>query len=131
MDTKRIFSGSAHGRVPNRTPVAHSLWSALAGSPAARAPAAGIRTAFRHGHHAIELRLARPHLQGRHEGRIRAGGVDKGVAFVEEADPGINEQIDAAYRTKYRRYAASFVDTTVTPEARAATLKLVPRQTNA
>lgn len=65
--------------------------------------------------------------QARHEGRIRAGGVEKDVAFVEETDPGISDQIDVVYRAKYRRYAASIVDTTVTPQARAATLKLVPR----
>ena len=69
-------------------------------------------------------------VQTRHEGRIRAGGVDKDVAFVEEADPDINEQIDAAYRTKYRRYAASIINTTVSPEARSATIKLVPRPTS-
>ena len=40
-------------------------------------------------------------VQTRHEGRIQAGGVDKDVTFVEEADPAIHEQIDAAYRTKY------------------------------
>ncbi|HUH96870.1 MAG TPA: DUF2255 family protein [Anaerolineales bacterium] len=37
-------------------------------------------------------------VQKRHEGHIRAGGVDKDVVFVDEADPGINDQIDAAYR---------------------------------
>ena len=68
--------------------------------------------------------------QVRHEGHIRAGGVEKDVAFVEETNPDINEQIDAAYRTKYRRYAASIINTVVTPEARSATIKLVPRQTN-
>jgi hypothetical protein len=65
--------------------------------------------------------------QVRHEGHIRAGGVEKDVTFVD-ADPGLNEQIDAAYRTKYRRYAARFVNPIVTPEARSATIKLVPRQ---
>jgi hypothetical protein len=65
--------------------------------------------------------------QTRHEGRIHAGGVDKNVTFVEETDSNINEQIDAAYRTKYSRYAASIINSTLTPEARAATLKLVPR----
>ena len=65
--------------------------------------------------------------QVRHEGHIRAGGVEKDVAFVEETEPDINEQIDAAYRTKYRRYAASIVNSTLSPEARAATIKLVPR----
>ena len=66
--------------------------------------------------------------QTRHEGHIRAGGVSKDVTFVEvDASDTINEQIDAAYRTKYRRYAASIISSIVTPEARSATLKLVPR----
>ena len=65
-------------------------------------------------------------VQTRHEGRIQAGGVRKDVTFVD-ADPEVNDQIDAAYRAKYRRYAASIVGSIVTPEARAATIKLVPR----
>ena len=65
--------------------------------------------------------------QSRHEGHIRAGGVEKDVSFVEESDPDINEQIDAVYRTKYRRYAASIINSVLTAEARAATIKLVPR----
>lgn len=65
--------------------------------------------------------------QVRHEGNIRAGGVDKDVTFVDETDPDINNKIDAAYRAKYRRYAASIVGSTLTPQARAATIKLVPR----
>jgi hypothetical protein len=64
--------------------------------------------------------------QVRHEGRIWAGGVEKDVTFVD-AENAINDEIDAAYRTKYRRYAASIVNTTLTPQARAATLKLAPR----
>ena len=68
--------------------------------------------------------------QTRHEGHIRAGGVEKDVTFVEESTPEVNDQIDAAYRTKYRRYAASIINTTVGPEARSATIKLVPRPTS-
>jgi hypothetical protein len=64
--------------------------------------------------------------QDRHEGHISAGGVDKDVVFVE-ADEEANDEIDAAYRTKYHRYPASYVDPTAGPEARAATLRLVPR----
>jgi hypothetical protein len=64
--------------------------------------------------------------QVRDEGHIRAGGVDKDVTF-EEADPMLNDQIDTAYRTKYRRYAASIISTIVSPEALSATIKLVPR----
>jgi hypothetical protein len=66
-------------------------------------------------------------VQWRHEGQIRAGGVVKDVAFVEESDPTVNEQIDAAYRTKYRRYAESIINHINGSEARAATIKLVPR----
>jgi len=65
-------------------------------------------------------------VQVRHEGRIWAGGVEKDVTFVEEADPNFNDQIDAAYRTKYRRYP-QYVDPMVVSEARATTIKLVPR----
>jgi hypothetical protein len=65
--------------------------------------------------------------QVRHEGHIQSGGVEKDVTFVEETDPSINDQVDAALRTKYRRYDARYVDPMLTPEARAATIKLVPR----
>ena len=68
--------------------------------------------------------------QVRHEGRIWAGGLDKDVIFVDEADPDINAQIDAAYRTKYRRYSSS-VKAINSPEARSTTIKLVPRSTSA
>jgi hypothetical protein len=61
----------------------------------------------------------------RHEGHVRAGGVDKEVVLVETDD--VNDEVDAKYRTKYRRYAASISDHMTSPEARAATLKLVPR----
>ena len=69
-------------------------------------------------------------VQTRHEGHIRAGGVDKDVTFVEEPDASINNQIDAAYATKYRRYAASIIGHINGSEARAATLKLMPRSTS-
>src|SRR5512135_2997144 len=64
--------------------------------------------------------------QVRHEGRIQAGGMEKDVTFVEVADSDLNVQIDAAYRTKYRRYP-QYVAPMLVPEARAATIKLVPR----
>jgi hypothetical protein len=64
--------------------------------------------------------------QVRHEGRIRAGGVQKDVTFVDDGED-VADRIDDAYRTKYRGYAEGIVGTTITPEARAATLKLVPR----
>lgn len=63
----------------------------------------------------------------RHEGRIKAGGVDKEVIFVEETDPAVNARIDAAYHEKYDRYGQKIVGTVVNPDADASTLKLVPR----
>ena len=68
--------------------------------------------------------------QVRHEGRIWAGGVERDVTFVD-ADHDIDDQIDAAYRTKYRRYAESTVSRIVSPEARSTMIKLVPRSSNA
>jgi len=67
-------------------------------------------------------------VETRHEGHIQAGGVDKDVTFVEVTDSALNDQIDAAYRAKYRRYAASIVESCTAEQARAATLELVPRQ---
>src|SRR5512136_1930219 len=68
-------------------------------------------------------------VQTRYEGHIRAGGVEKDVTFVEETDPAINQQMDASYRTKYRRYPSS-VDHINSPTARTATIKLVPQSTD-
>jgi hypothetical protein len=64
--------------------------------------------------------------EDRHEGHIRAGGVDKDVLFLEAGDD-VNDEIETAYRTKYQRYGASYIDPLLTPDARAATLELVPR----
>ncbi len=65
--------------------------------------------------------------QVRHEGRIDVGGLQKDVAF-EDADALAGEQIDAAYRSKYSRYGAQYVDSVTTAEARSTTLRLVPRR---
>jgi len=68
-------------------------------------------------------------VQVRHEGHIWAGGVEKDVNFVEETDLNINDQIDAAYLTKYGRYP-QYVAPMVTAEVRSTTIKLVPRSTS-
>jgi Uncharacterized protein conserved in bacteria (DUF2255) len=47
-----------------------------------------------------------------------------------DADDDLNDRIDAAYATKYRRYATSIIDAITTPEARATTIKLAPRSTD-
>jgi hypothetical protein len=43
--------------------------------------------------------------RARHEGRIDAGGLQKDVTF-EGAGAAVGEQVDAAYRDKYRRHGA-------------------------
>ena len=65
-------------------------------------------------------------VQARREGHITAGGIDKDI-LVADADAALNDQIDATYRAKYHRHGAQYVDMMVSPEARATTLRLVPR----
>jgi len=65
--------------------------------------------------------------QARHEGHIQTGGVDKDVILIEVDDPAINDQLDSVYRDKYRRYSKPVVDSVMTPEARSATIQLVPQ----
>lgn len=66
-------------------------------------------------------------VQRRPEGRIVAGGVTKDVTFVDaSSDEALNNEIDAAYQSKYRRYSATYVRPMIAPQARATTLKLVP-----
>jgi hypothetical protein len=67
-----------------------------------------------------------PATQVRHQGHIRAGGVERDVSFAD-ADPDLNDAIDAAYRDKYDRYGERIVGGVVNPGARAATIRLVPR----
>jgi hypothetical protein len=70
-----------------------------------------------------------PGTQERREGHIQAGGVDKDVTFADpDPDPDLNDQLDAAYREKYRRYGPSIIGGIVNPGARA-TIKLLPRRT--
>ena len=63
--------------------------------------------------------------QTRGQGRIHAGGVTKDVRF-EDADPSVLAGVEAGFRTKYAAYAG-IVERALTPQARAATLELVPR----
>ncbi len=64
--------------------------------------------------------------QERHEGRIRAAGVQQDVTFVD-AGHDMDDEVDGAYRAKYRRYAGSILNSVLTPEARSTTIKLLPR----
>lgn len=66
--------------------------------------------------------------RARNEGRIEVGGLTKDVAFVDiDASDEIEDRIDRAYASKYRDYAKSIVDHINSSEARAATIRLVPR----
>jgi hypothetical protein len=67
--------------------------------------------------------------QVRREGRIWAGGVEKDVTVMDAGDD-MDDQIDAAYRTKYGHYSATTIDRITSPEARPTTTKLVPRSAN-
>ena len=60
------------------------------------------------------------------DGRIRAGGIERDVAF-EVPEPDVAGGITAAYHAKYDRYGPSVVGTVVSPEAQQSTLRLVPR----
>ena len=59
-------------------------------------------------------------------GRIRAGGVERDVAF-EEAGSDIHAPVTTAYHEKYDRYGPSIVGTVVSAESATTTLRLVPR----
>jgi hypothetical protein len=60
------------------------------------------------------------------EGRVRAGGVERDIAF-EVPGSEVDENLSAAYHAKYDRYGPSIVGTVVSPEAARSTLRLVPR----
>ena len=64
--------------------------------------------------------------KARRQGHISAGGVERDVEFVA-VDDAVNDAVDAGYRDKYARYP-SYVEPMVTAEARATTLRLVPRE---
>ena len=67
------------------------------------------------------------HVQLRNKGRIGASGVTRDVTFVDVSDDeALNNEIDAAYQSKYRRYSATYVRPMIAPQARVTTLKLVP-----
>ena len=62
----------------------------------------------------------------RPEGRIRAGGIAREVAFAEPGDAD-HAAIDQAYQTKYAGHGSSYVDPMVSPDAKTATLRLIAR----
>jgi hypothetical protein len=69
------------------------------------------------------------HVRATDRGHVTASGVAADVV-VEDAseDSALASRLDAAYREKYRRYAAGTVGSVVTPAAKASTLRLTPRR---
>jgi hypothetical protein len=59
-------------------------------------------------------------------GRARAGGVERDVAFGA-ADDGAQEGVDAAYHGKYDRYGSRIVGSVTGPHAYVVTIRLVPQ----
>ena len=61
-------------------------------------------------------------------GRIRAAGMTKEVVF-ESVDGAINDRIDDAYRNKYK--GSPYLSPMISERARSATVKVMPRDSNA
>jgi hypothetical protein len=60
-------------------------------------------------------------------GRLHAAGINRDVTFAA-ARADLEGAVDGAYLTKYGSRGAQYVVDMIAPEARATTLKLVPRQ---
>jgi hypothetical protein len=61
-------------------------------------------------------------------GRIIAGGMTREVIFEQEEGP-INDRVDDAYRAKYSD--SPFLKPMIGKRARAATIRIMPREPNA
>ena len=61
-------------------------------------------------------------------GRITAAGMTKEVIF-EPVEGSLNDRIDNAYRAKYQ--GSPYLDPMIGARARSATVKVMPRETNA
>ena len=60
------------------------------------------------------------------QGRIRAGGVERDVT-VDRPDDTVQPAVDNAYRAKYARYGAGYLQPMLAARATATTLRLTPR----
>jgi hypothetical protein len=69
------------------------------------------------------------HARQRPDGRVRVGGTERDIAFdLPQAPP--DEEIDRAYRAKYGRYGGTYVGPMTGPDAKAATVRLRPADTD-
>jgi hypothetical protein len=68
------------------------------------------------------------HALATRAGRIRAGGLERGIAF-EQPGPEVHDAVDAAYHAKYDRHGPAIVGTVVGEKAAGVTLRLLPRGT--
>jgi hypothetical protein len=64
-------------------------------------------------------------------GRIRAGGIERDVAFTQAIELGPNTMaaVDAAYHAKYDRYGPQIVGTVTGAHAASVTLRFDPDKT--
>jgi hypothetical protein len=62
-------------------------------------------------------------------GRIRAAGITKEVVFEPVDDGAMNDRIDEAYRAKYTK--GPYLKPMIGAGARAATIRIAPREANA
>jgi hypothetical protein len=60
------------------------------------------------------------------EAHIAAGGVDRDVQLLEP-DAGVRAAVDQAYRTKYARHSATYIEPMISDTAASATFRLTPR----
>jgi hypothetical protein len=63
-----------------------------------------------------------------HEGRISAGGVPSDVTFAD-AKGDLDDRTEDADRTKDRRCSPGIAGSVLPPQARSATIRLIPRPT--
>ena len=60
------------------------------------------------------------------QGQIRAGGVERDVAFEHQGREEAGAAVTDAYHAKYDRYGPRIVATVVSPEAADSTIRLAP-----
>jgi hypothetical protein len=63
-----------------------------------------------------------------YQGHISAAGIEKDVTF-EVAGGRLDEEIDAAYWSKYAKYPAQDIEPVTNDESHPTTIRLVPRPT--